>query len=438
MVRWEEGKKLKNGKYTVQKFLDEGGFGYTYKVLKTRNDKYFVIKTLKDDILVEKNIAEVEENFINEAMKLSSCRHPNIVRVYSQTFREEGMLCMVMEYIEGQSLHKYIEKNGQISEFEAISLIDKIGRALIQVHDRELIHCDINPKNIMLRNCSLLSPVLIDFGLAKEFDPDKSISISYEKTLHFAPLEQYNLEDLSDYIDVEKSEYKIGKQTDIYALSATLYNLLTGTKPMQAVHRMLSPEFFKSPQALNSKISERVNEAIIKGMALQPSERPKSAYDFLNLLSLPELEYYRESNLKTNSKSSIKSQNLLVEGNELMAAKKYSYAIEYYEEALKIDSCLYEVWNSQGIAFYALREYEDALMCFDRAIEIKSNYHIAWSNRGDALRQLNHYSKAIFSYDKAIEIEPNFYEAYFTRGLAFRELKLWEEEVKSYNRAIAN
>lgn len=285
MVNWEKGKELKNGKFIVEKYLGQGGYGYTYKVIKSRTKETFAVKTLNDLAQDKENFAEIQDDFFNEAIKLACCRHPNIVGVHPQSFREDGIFCMVMEYVEGQNLDEYLEENGQIPESEAIALITRIGKALIEVHEKGLLHRDIKPSNIMLRNGDLSSPVLIDFGLAREFNPNKPMTTDYRKTKEFAPLEQYNLESLSKHLDIDTSKYKVGTWTDIYALAATLYNLLTNQEPIQANYRKASPQSFKPPQELNPQISDRTNKAILKGMEIEPSDRPQKMQDWLDLLN---------------------------------------------------------------------------------------------------------------------------------------------------------
>ena len=89
MVYWKKGKKLKNGKFIVEKFLGQGGYGYTYKVIKSRTQETFAIKTLNDLALSKDNFIEIQDDFFNEAIKLAFCRHPNIVKVYPQKFSRE-------------------------------------------------------------------------------------------------------------------------------------------------------------------------------------------------------------------------------------------------------------------------------------------------------------------------------------------------------------
>ncbi|MEM7593794.1 MAG: protein kinase [Cyanobacteria bacterium P01_A01_bin.83] len=285
---WEKGKELNNGKFIVvgEKPLGSGGFGITYKVARTRDRKLFVIKTLNAIAQNRSNFRQLKDDFFNEATTLAGFKHPNIVKIYPKGFTEEvdELWCMVMEFIEGQNLAEYLEENKEISEIDAIALITKVGEALTYIHQSNYVHRDIKPSNIMLRNCDLLSPVLIDFGLAREFDPNQSLTMDNRLTEHFAPLEQYNLDSYTKYINLDRNQYKVGTWTDVYALAATLYNLLTNHLPMPAPMRSLSPQDFKSPKQLNPKISDRTNTAILKGMSLNPQDRPQTVSEWLELL----------------------------------------------------------------------------------------------------------------------------------------------------------
>ena len=246
-----------------------------------------MIKTLNAIAQNRSDFRQLKDDFLNEAHTLASFQHDNIVKIYPKGFTEQGdeLWCMVMEFIEGNDLEEYIEKNEEISENDAIALITKVGKALAYIHQSSYVHRDIKPSNIMLRDFNLLSPVLIDFGLAREFDPKQSLTMDNRLTEHFAPLEQYNLDSYARYIDLDISHYRTGTWTDVYALAATLYNLLTHDSPMPAPMRSLSPKNFKSPKQLNPKISDRTNAAILKGMSLNPQERSQTIPEWLDLIS---------------------------------------------------------------------------------------------------------------------------------------------------------
>jgi eukaryotic-like serine/threonine-protein kinase len=268
-MQWQPGHKLKNRPYEIEQVLGKGGFGITYKVLEPRTNKRFSLKTLNYECQQQPDFEQLQQKFINETIALASCRHSNIVRVYPQMFQERGLWCMVMEYIEGQDLNSYVATNGRFSETDAIELITKVGNAVSYVHQQGLLHRDIKPANILLRK-SDLAPILIDFGLAREYTSGTIRSMSNVVTECFAPIEQY--ENRGDF----------GAWTDVYALAATLYYLVTKEFPIPSRFRVHAP--LPSPQQHNPKISDELNRAIIKGMELQPGDRPRSVENWVDLL----------------------------------------------------------------------------------------------------------------------------------------------------------
>jgi serine/threonine protein kinase len=179
---------------------------------------------------------------------------------------------MVMEYIDGEDLGTLVENQGVFSETEALRYIQQIGEALTVVHDNGLLHRDIKPQNIMLRS-GKSEAVLIDFGIAREFTPN--LTKTHTKILSdgFAPIEQYD------------ARAKRGAFTDVYALAATLYSVLTGELPTISPMRAIGTELAEAKK-INSSISDKVNQAIIKGMELKPENRSQSINEWLSLLNI--------------------------------------------------------------------------------------------------------------------------------------------------------
>jgi len=185
-------------------------------------------------------------------------------------FDEVNLPCMAMEYIEGEDLGKLITEKGALPEAEALQYIRQIGDALTVVHEKGLLHRDLKPSNIMMR-AGKPEAVLIDFGIARQFIAGGVQQHTESVTPGYAPPEQY-------LPDVERGEY-----IDVYALAATLYSLLAGQLPMSAPAR-LQNFTMRSPKELNSSVGDRVNEAIMKGMALNYKFRPQSVQEWLDLL----------------------------------------------------------------------------------------------------------------------------------------------------------
>lgn len=274
MQLWQPGQEV--DQYVIDKVLGSGGFGITYLARDKRSQQHFAIKTLNPNRQGKPDFPQEQQKFINEALRLASCKHPHIVSV-RELVVEDGLQGMVMEYIVGEDLDKYLQRRGALSEDEALQIVRRVGEALICVHEAGFLHRDVKPSNIMLREGSR-TPVLIDFGLAREFNLGQIRSMTNSRTEGFAPIEQYKKRGEAGYVEP-------GHYTDVYALAATLYALLTTKMPIPANFRDDANIPLPPPQQFNSGISSRVNDAIVRGMSLLPKDRPRSIAEWFRLLS---------------------------------------------------------------------------------------------------------------------------------------------------------
>ncbi|MDB9316466.1 serine/threonine protein kinase [Nodularia spumigena] len=274
IMAWLSGQQLQGGKYLIEQELGEGGFGITYRA-KDNNGRLVVIKTLNEQVQRRPDFANFQQDFLNEAIKLARCSHPHIVQIH-EVIHEDVLWCMVMEYIDGEDLASLVENQGVLSEAEALSYIQQIGEALIVVHNNGLLHRDIKPPNIMLR-AGKSEAVLIDFGIARDFSPNLTQTHTQLLSDGFAPIEQYD------------KRAKRGAYTDVYALAATLYFVLTGEVPTMSPIRAIGTQLI-APKQINFSISDRLNQAILQGMALKPENRPQSVQEWLKLIPIfPEM-----------------------------------------------------------------------------------------------------------------------------------------------------
>lgn len=275
-MMWNAGQHVFNGHYVIERKLGEGGFGITYLATTPTGDRK-VLKTLHDKVLNNPTRYPIErdkllQNFRKETAILLECRHPNIVRVES-FFEEDGLPCIVMEYIEGGTLREQMHQQGALSEAEALQYIQQVGDALTLIHGKKLLHRDINPNNIM-RRADIAEAVLIDFGIAREFIRNMPQWHTALATPGYAPLEQY-------YDQAKRGEF-----TDVYALAATLYALLTGESPIPSLDRQgelheQRPDPLRPLIQVNPNVSNRVSDAVIWGMKLDYKQRPKWVGEWL-------------------------------------------------------------------------------------------------------------------------------------------------------------
>ncbi|NQZ10637.1 MAG: serine/threonine protein kinase, partial [Algicola sp.] len=274
--------------YRIDKLIGEGGFGLTYLAFDTNLDKSVAIKEYmpsdfalrQDDTnIVPKSVVTEDmykwglEAFLQEAKTLAKFNAPNIVQIY-RFFKANGTAYLVMEYLEGGCLSDFFPKNESyqdeqtrvlMSEARVRNIIGPIMNGLQQVHDGGILHRDIKPSNIMFNKDK--TPVLIDFGAARQAIEEKSRSLTAILTPGYAPLEQYS------------SKANLGPHTDIYALAAVAYLCLTGKKPDEATDRIINDEI----QVLaNRSNASAFLKSVDWGLAVSAKDRPqilKTWYD---------------------------------------------------------------------------------------------------------------------------------------------------------------
>ncbi len=294
------GKILQNGKYTILQEIGRGGFGVTFKAMHHYLGQEVVMKTINERLRQHPDFPKFQRQFQDEARRLAACVHPHIVRV-SDFFQEEGLPYMVMEYIPGETLGSAFVLPGiPLPEVTAIHYIRQIGAALQVVHDNGLLHRDIKPDNIILRQ-GTQEVVLIDFGIAREFNNGVKQTHTGLVSEGYAPIEQY------------LTQAPRTAATDVYGLAATLYALLTAQVPIPALLR--DREKMPSPREVQPHLSGAVNQAVIHGMAIEMQFRPSTVAQWLELLpgNQPNITstVLQTQALPTLNVSDLKSENLV-------------------------------------------------------------------------------------------------------------------------------
>ena len=277
---------LQGGKYKIVGHISSGGFGNTYEGVHTMMDTKVAIKEFfpkmfcnRDEITSHITVAtqsnielvdKLRKKFIEEAKAIFKMNHPNIVKVHD-IFEENGTAYYVMDYIDGKSLGDIVKQRGALSESEAVDYIRQVADALKYVHSLNRLHLDIKPGNVMVDATG--HAMLIDFGASKHYDMESGENTSTlmgVNTKGYAPIEQST-----------QSFTRFSPATDIYALGATLYKLLTGITPPDA-NLLMAKEETLAP--LPSCISKSTHNAVLKAMTLIRADRPQTIDVFLGLL----------------------------------------------------------------------------------------------------------------------------------------------------------
>ncbi len=269
--------KLCGGKYELKKVLGKGGFGITYLGRHTGLDKPVAIKEYfpKDVFRRQENGTQVSysnkaasrkniERFLREARTMANLKHEGIVSV-TDVFEENGTAYYVMDYVEGQSL----EDRGRLSKTAALKYVHQVADALRYIHEKNILHMDIKPANIMVNSDD--HAVLIDFGISKHYDEQGSIESSTVVgfSAGYSPVEQMTPGGVSFF----------SPATDIYALGATIYRIVSGKKPPASTLLAGGDELTK-PEAMSDKLFKVVKRC----MSVKKDDRPQSIDEFLKLL----------------------------------------------------------------------------------------------------------------------------------------------------------
>ncbi len=259
---------LQKGKYTINETLGRGGFGITYRATHTQLNQTVVLKTLNESLRQHPASAQFQQQFIAEAQRLSRCQHSNIVRVID-FFEEAGQSFIAMDYIPGQTLAQIVETDRPLPEAQALHYIRQIASAVSKVHHSGLLHGDINPENTIRRADSHLV-MLIDFGIARDFTAGTKQTHTNLLSPGYAPIEQY------------LSDGKCTPATDVYAIAATLYYLLSGVAPVAAPLR--DRLNLASLWQFQPNLSPGIERAILQGLETDPQKRPQTVENWLTML----------------------------------------------------------------------------------------------------------------------------------------------------------
>ena len=274
-----------DSRYDVVSVLGYGGFGVVYKAWDTNLRRTVAIKEFFPTQLLSRDEGKKEatvfdakneslfliqkEAFLQEARTMAGFNeHPNIVHVFD-SFEENNTAYFVMEYMKGKTVGEHIKealnRDKVLTVESAVHIVRKVLNALKATHAKGIIHRDIKPQNIYVLDNGAVK--LYDFGAARFENNEEEANRSVIITPGYAPAEQYQIKS------------KQGAYTDIYALGAVLYELLTGVTPEESIKRKEKDEL-ELPSHLNSKISPALESVIMRAMAVAPEIRFQSATEF--------------------------------------------------------------------------------------------------------------------------------------------------------------
>ena len=260
------GKLIEN--YRIVSVLGKGGMGIVYKAYDTKLDRYVAIKLLNPQI---QNRDLFVERFKREAKNQAKLTHPNIVGVYG-FIEYADFLGIVMEYVEGESLEKVIERQGRFNLYDVIYILKQMLLGLGYAHSKGFVHRDIKPSNIILNKEGITK--IMDFGISKSlFDKSMTSTSSKIGTVYYMSPEQIKGADVTN-------------RSDIYSLGCTAYEMIVGQPPFDAVseYEVMDSHLKKAAPKISARLTgipEQVDSVLQKSMAKSPMDRYATCEDML-------------------------------------------------------------------------------------------------------------------------------------------------------------
>jgi serine/threonine protein kinase len=263
---WPPAAKLSFGDYELLEEIGHGGMGVVYRARQRSLDRVVAIKMIA---FGPGSSPDFIKRFRAEAVSAASLHHPNIVAVHEVGIHE-GRHFFVMDYVEGQSLARLVG-NQPLAARRAAGYLKTIAEAVHYAHERGILHRDLKPSNVLIDARD--QPHLVDFGLARRLEGDSELTVTGQVlgSPHYLPPEQ-----------AAGQRARVSRRTDVYALGATLYHLLTGRPPFQAESLAQTLDFVLhtepvAPRLLNPSVPRDLETICLKCLEKEQGKRSHRA-----------------------------------------------------------------------------------------------------------------------------------------------------------------
>jgi serine/threonine protein kinase len=268
------------GKYRIEAKLGAGGMGAVYRATRLLIGDTVALKMLHPEQVAAPQMAE---RFRREAQAAARLKHPNAVTIYDFGVSAEGLLYLVMELAEGESLRQMIEQQGAIAPETAAEIINQVCAALDEAHRQHIVHRDLKPDNVIVATTSRGWRVkVLDFGIAKLRDVSAGLgTLTQTGAVMGTPQYMSPEQCLGEELD---------SRSDIYSLGVMLYEMLTGTLPFNSpsMRAILAQQINQAPpplRAINTSISPEVEAVVLHALQKEREARPQTAIELAHELS---------------------------------------------------------------------------------------------------------------------------------------------------------
>ena len=274
-----------SGRYEIIEQIGVGGMSYVYKAFDSKKKKVVAIKILKEELSIDDDFVK---KFKSEALACKDIRQENVISAYD-VVDEGNMHYIVMEYLEGTTLNKYIKQRGKLTNEETINISLQVAKGIKAAHKKGIIHRDIKPQNIVINDNGVVK--ITDFGIARAITSTTK-NISVIGTVHYISPEQVR-------------NTKVDFRSDIYSFGCTMYEMITGEVPFEGeapLDIIISHlrNNLKAPHLKNPEIYGSLEKIILKAARMVPRERYQSMDEMIadleKAIDDKEGTFIRESN----------------------------------------------------------------------------------------------------------------------------------------------
>lgn len=353
------------GRFIVGTVIGVGGFGITYKAFDSVLGVAVAAKEFYPAGLVnrapgecrvgllsgekEGQFADRLKRFLMEAQSVARFgKAKDIVNVFDY-FEENGTAYMIMENIEGVLLKDYLDKQGAVEPETAMSIIMPIIEAVKKIHSKGIIHRDISPDNIFITDENEIK--VFDFGAAQLNDSKEGMAAEPVIKVGYSPLEQY------------RDNSRQGFYTDVYAVGAILYQMLTGEKPIESTEREFKDEL-KSPKELGVQVSPNMDRAVMESLSVRQELRFQGMQQFQDALLNKRIAEYPKEKIRKRRRT----RNWVI-SLFLVAALAVAVGIGLYSTVLKPQNLMFDTPVAEGTEITVWVENEDQKAQIDELAE---------------------------------------------------------------------
>ncbi|MBW1644582.1 MAG: protein kinase, partial [Deltaproteobacteria bacterium] len=399
------------GKYEIIEEIGKGGMGVVYKGIDPYIERTLAIKTIRFDIPKdEADHKKWKKRFLREAKLAGNLTHPNIVTIYDAG-EESGLFYIAMEYIEGKNLREMIQSSKKISFEDVQSLMEQICDALSYASKKGVIHCDIKPENIILDTEGKV--YLVDFGIARTSSTDLTKTMLSMVTPSYTSPERLNGQEP----DI---------RSDIFALGAVLYEIISGQKAFQGdtVSTIMKSILYDAPtkaKTISSDIPKEIHYIINRALAKEPEDRYQTYDEFSNdlrkkkfnvskpiAITLLAAIVFAGLYLFYMSKEPLKeSGGYAANGKKYIEDKNYNKAIDNLKKVLGSDPNDFNAYYLLGLAYQKKGNFDESITHYKKAIDINKSFAPSYKGLAEAYEEKGELEQAVSYNEKYIQLFPN-------------------------------